>query len=182
MFRPRPLRLMLGLVYVTLIVGLFALDVDPIAGREWIRASGPVGLVAFVVAFSLLQPVGMASHLFIVSAAVIWEPPVALMASWLGALGASSVAFGFARYVGRDWVQARMPQRLRKYDEGLAQRGFRTVLVMRLLLFTFGPMQLLFGVSRVRFAPFLAASAIGLLPMMVAETLLGGTVVEWLLG
>ncbi len=180
--RPQIARVLLGLLYVSLIVGLFVLDVEPEQGRAWMRESGLWGLLAFVVAFSLLQPLGMASHLFVVSAALVWDPALALCASWIGALGAGSVAFGFARYVGHDWVQARMPDRLRRWDERLARRGFRTVLIMRLMLFTFGPMQLMFGVSRVRYWPFLAASAIGLLPMLAAETFLGGSIVAWILG
>jgi uncharacterized membrane protein YdjX (TVP38/TMEM64 family) len=56
------------------------------------------------------------------------------------------------------------------------------VLAMRLLLFTFGPMQLMFGVSRVRFVPFVLASAIGLLPMIAIESFVGAGVVDWLFG
>lgn len=172
----------MGLVYLALIIALLVLDIDPTEGRAWLLESGAWGFLAYVAAFSLLQPVGLASHLFVVTAALVWDPWVALALSWLGALGAGSVAFGFARYVGREWVQRRMPPRLRRWDERLAERGFRTVLVMRLLLFTFGPMQLLFGVSRVRYAPFLVASAVGLVPMLAAETWLGGSVVAWALG
>jgi len=180
--RPAALRALLVLVYAALIGGLLLLDIDPEQGRAWLRASGGWGLLAFVAAFALLQPVGAASHLFIVSAALVWDPGVALVASWVGALAAGSVAFGFARTVGRDWVQRRLPPKLAGWDARLAKNGFRTVVLMRLLLFTFGPMQLLFGVSRVRYGSFLAASALGLLPMIAVETLLGSTAVTWLWG
>lgn len=182
MARPSRARFLLGLVYLSLLVALLVLDVDPQRGRAWLLESGAWGLLAYAAAFSLLQPVGLASHLFVVTAALVWSPWIALGASWVGALGAGTVAFAFARYVGRDWVQQRMPAKLRGWDERLAAQGFRTVLVMRLLLFTFGPMQLLFGVSRVRYGPFVAASALGLVPMLAAETWLGGNVVAWLMG
>jgi uncharacterized membrane protein YdjX (TVP38/TMEM64 family) len=178
--RPSHERLWLGLVYVVLIAALLLLDIDVAEGQVWLRHAGFWGLLAFVVAFALLQPLGLAAHIFIVSAALIWEPWVALLASWCGALLAGCVAFGFARYVGRAWVQERLPPKLRVWDERLAVRGFRTVLTMRLFLFTFGPMQLLFGVSRVRFWAFVAGSALGLLPMIAAETWVGGSVVDWL--
>ncbi|MCA9709690.1 MAG: TVP38/TMEM64 family protein, partial [Myxococcales bacterium] len=119
---PSRARVVLAFVYVALIVGLLVLDVDPEQGRAWLLESGAWGLLAYVVAFTLLQPVGMASHLFVVTAALVWSPWVALMASWVGALGAGTVAFGFARYVGREWVQRRMPPKLRGWDERLAAR------------------------------------------------------------
>jgi uncharacterized membrane protein YdjX (TVP38/TMEM64 family) len=178
--RPSRARLLLGLVYVLLIVALVMLDVDVVEGQAWLRHAGLWGLLAFVVAFALLQPLGLAAHVFIVTAALVWEPWVAVLASWLGAVLAGCVAFGFARYVGRQWVQERLPPKLHPWNERLAERGFRTVLTMRLLLFTFGPMQLMFGVSRVRFWAFVAGSALGLLPMIVAETWIGGSVVQWL--
>jgi uncharacterized membrane protein YdjX (TVP38/TMEM64 family) len=177
---PSRARLLLALVYVALVVTLVVLDVDLAEGQAWLRQAGLLGLLAFVAAFALLQPLGVAAHVFIVVAAVVWAPWVALLASWSGAVLAGCVAFGFARYVGREWVQDRLPPRLRVWDERLAVRGFRTVLTMRLLLFTFGPMQLMFGVSRVGFLAFVAGSALGLLPMIAAETWVGGSVVEWL--
>ena len=70
-----------------------------------------------------------------------------------------------------------------EYRDGkLATHGFRTVLVMRLLLFTFGPMQLMLGVSKVRFGSYLAASALGMLPMIALESFVGASVIGWLFG
>jgi uncharacterized membrane protein YdjX (TVP38/TMEM64 family) len=170
----------LGLFYAALVVALVVLDVEVAEGQAWLRGAGAWGLLAFVAAFALLQPLGVAAHVFIVAAAVVWAPWVALLASWSGAVLAGCVAFGFARYVGRQWVQARLPPRLRAWDERLVERSLRTVITMRLLLFTFGPMQLMLGVSRVGFGAFVAGSAVGLLPMIAAETWLGGSVVQYL--
>lgn len=170
----------MGLLYLLLVVGVLAFDLDVAKSQAWLQQAGGWGLLVFVVVFALLQPLGVASHLFVVSAALVWPLPLALLASWVGALAAGCVAFAFARFVGREWVQQRLPARLRIWDERLATQGFRTVLTMRLLLFTFGPMQLMFGVSKVRFWAFVAGSALGLLPMLAAETWLGGSFVAWL--
>ncbi len=84
--------------------------------------------------------------------------------------------------MGRDWVQSRLPHRFRGYDERLATRGFRTVLVMRLLFYTFAPVQFLFGVSQVRYRDVLAGSALGLIPMLLAEVAVGVGLLAWLAG
>ncbi len=180
MSRPSRARLLVGLLYVLLIVVVVMLDIDAAEGQAWLRSAGLWGLLTFVITFALLQPLGLAAHLLIVTAALVWPPWLALLVSWMGALLAGCVALAFSRYVARQWVQARLPARLRKWDDRLAERGFRTVLTMRLMLFTFGPMQLMFGVSRVRFWAFVGGSALGLIPMIAIETWVGGSVVAWL--
>jgi len=153
---------------------------SPAALRDLVLEAGPWGAVAFLLAFALLQPIGVAAHVFVLTASLIWPPWQALALSWFGAMLAGSAAFWFARCVGHDFVQSRLTPRLRGYDERLAQRGFVTVLGMRLVFFTFGPMQLMFGVSRVRFGSFLAGSAIGLLPLIAFETFAGRGLLDWL--
>lgn len=184
--RRRWLRFLVGLAMLGCVIALVASgvvdDLSPSALRGHLLDSGPWGPALFVLAFALLQPFGLSAHVFIVGAALVWPPLVAMTLSWIGAVLAGCTSFGFARFMGRDWVQARLPERVRRYDERLATRGFETVLVMRLLLFTFGPMQLMFGVSRVRFVPFLLASAIGLLPMTAIESFVGAGVVDYLFG
>lgn len=178
-----PIKLILVVVFVGAAIALFASglhrDIDPEQVRQWLTHSGPWGPIVFLLAFALLQPLGVASHLFILSAAAVWHPAFAFGLSWLGAIGGGCTAFFFARYVGRGWVQDRMPKRLQGYDDRLETRGFRTVLGLRLLLFTFGPLQLMLGVSRVRFGAFVAGTAIGIAPMVAFETFVGGSIIGW---
>ena len=184
--RRRWLRFVLGLAILGGVIALLLSgvieDLSPAAIRGYLLDSGAWGPALFLLAFAALQPFGLSAHVFIVGAALVWPPLLALSLSWAGAVLAGCASFWFARFMGREWVQARLPERVRRYDERLATRGFETVLVMRLLLFTFGPMQLMFGVSRLRFVPFLLASAIGLLPMIAVESFVGAGVVDWLFG
>lgn len=174
------LAVMAFLATVTTLVLGHQQGVTPMMVRNMLHASGSLGVVVFITAFALLQPIGVAAHIWVIAASLVWPKPLAFTISWLGAMLAGCVAFWFARYVGKDWVQARLPPRLYPFDEQLANHGFRTVLLMRLAFFTFGPMQLMFGVSRVSFPSFLAASAIGLTPLIAAETWLGGSLIDWL--
>lgn len=177
---------MVGLAILAIAIALVATgeyeSISPAGIRERVLSWGVWGPVLFVLAFALLQPLGVAAHVFIVGATLVWAPTTSLLLSWTGAVLASAAAFWLARWMGREWVQARLPKRLHRWDGRLATHGFRTVLVMRLLFFTFGPMQLMLGVSRVRFVPYLAASALGMLPMIALESFVGASVVGWLLG
>jgi uncharacterized membrane protein YdjX (TVP38/TMEM64 family) len=171
---------LLGGVVALLLSGVHE-SISPTEIRAQLLESGPWGPILFVLAFAALQPLGFAAHIFIISASLVWGPLVGFLLSWLGALGAGCTSFWFARYMGRDWVRRKLPERLVRYDERLQTHGFRTTLVLRLLFFTFGPMQLMLGVSSVRFVPFIAGSALGLAPLLALESWLGSGVITWLL-
>ena len=182
--RRKIIKFVLGLLFLAavlvLLFGGLHENLNAATVRDWLQASGVWGPVLFLVAFALLQPLGLSAHVFILAASLVWHPVVALLLSWTGTVAGGCVAFGFARYVGHEWVQARIPERLKKYDAALQTNGFRTVLVLRLLMFSFGPMQLMLGVSKVRFGPFLAGTVLGVLPLVAAETFLGASIVDWL--
>ncbi len=165
---------------VTVLFGGFYEGLDADGARRWLQASGIWGPIVFLLAFALLQPVGLSAHVLIIAASLVWSPAVALTLSWTGATLAGCTAFWFARFVAHDWAQRRIPDRLQGYDDALETKGFRTVLVLRLTLFTFSPMQLMLGVSKVRFGPYLLGTILGLLPLVAAETFIGANAVEWL--
>lgn len=177
-------KVVVGLVVLAAAIALLTADLhgslSPIAIRERVLSWGVWGPLSFLLAFAVLQPFGVAAHVFIVAATLVWAPVPSLLLSWTGALLASTTSFWFARWMGREWVQSRLPARLQRWDGKLATHGFRTVLVMRLVMFTFGPMQLMLGVSQVRFVPYLLGSALGLLPMIALESFVGAGVVGWL--
>lgn len=148
--------------------------------REFIEANGPLGPLAFIAIFAALQPWGFSAHILVITAGMMWPPVVAISLSLVGTMAATCTAYLFARHVGREWVQARLPERLRRYDDRLAQRGLRTVVILRLFCYTFAPLQFLFGVSSVRLSTVLLGSVIGLLPGVVIEVLMGAEIYAWM--
>lgn len=145
--------------------------------RQRIDAYGALGPVVFLAAFALLQPLGLSAHAFTIGAALIWPTPIAFLLSWAGTVGASITSFVFSRFVARDWAQARLPARVRRWEEHLVTRPFRTVLLLRLLFYTAPPVQLMLGASRVPFRAWLPATALGMAPTALAVTVLG----QWLI-
>ena len=153
----RSLKIAAVVVVVALLVlaqrlGLFHEFSDPERVRGTLVQLGPWGYLAFVLAYASLQPFGVPGTVFVMAAPLIWPWPVAFALSMVGTMAASVVGFSFSRFVARDWISTKIPQRFRKYDEALARRAFRTVFLLRFIFWMPPLLHAFFGVSRVRFS------------------------------
>ena len=139
------------------------------AARDLVEL-GPWGYVAFVAAYTVLQPFGVPGTVFIVVAPLIWPWPVAFALSMTGTMAASVVGFSFARLVARDWMRSIIPARFQKYEDTLARRGFATVILLRLVFWMPPLLHAFFGVSRVGFWTHFWGSLVGyLLPLFLVS-------------
>ncbi len=147
---------------------------DVLLDRGWL------GPVVFVVAMWVLQPMLLPGPVFMIPASLVWPAPVAIALAWIGNMGASFVAFAFARWVARDWVQDRLSDRLRAWDGRLTRGGVREVTLFRIFTGQITPADWLLGVSSVRLTPFVVGTAIGIIPSVVIVVLVGASVGDWL--
>jgi uncharacterized membrane protein YdjX (TVP38/TMEM64 family) len=94
----------------------------------------------------------------------------------VAAVLAAALAFLIARHWARPWVErhaARHP-RFAAIDRAIQQRGARVVLLLRLSpLVPFSLSNYLYGLTAVRFAPYVLASAVGMAPATAVYVYLG---------
>lgn len=148
--------------------------------KERINSWGVWGPVGFVLAMWLIQPLGVPGVFFMVPASLVWSTPVACALAWVGNMGASWLAFEFTRSVGRDWVQERIPPRLRRFDDRIEAGGVWPVLVLRLVTGQIPPADWLLGVSSVKRVPFLIGTGLGIIPGLVLIVAYGADLIGWL--
>ncbi len=148
--------------------------------EDMLIARGWLGPLVFVAAMWVLQPLLLPGPVFMIPASLVWSAPVAMALSWVGNMGASFVAFGFARWMARDWAQGRLTERLRVWDDRLEGGGVREVALFRLFTGQITPADWLLGVSSVRLTPFVVGTAIGIIPSIVIVVLAGASVGDWL--
>lgn len=157
---------------------------EPEEVREMIASFGLLAPIVFVLLISLLNPFFVPVLAFAIPGALIWGFPVLLALTWLGVVGSSAVGFFFARFLARDYVAGRLPAKLRVYDKQIAENGFRTTVVIRLVVGLIPPSHWLLGVSKINFVPYLLGSAIGFFPLTLILTyvvsVVGSSVGDWL--
>lgn len=182
--RTSPLRILLLLLGAAGVVAFFAsgayehLDARRVHGH--ILGLGPFGPAVYLLAFAVLQPLGPSGHIFTIAASMVWEPPVAFLLGLAGAVLSQVTSFLFYRYVAAEFARRHLPDRLLAYEQKLVERPVRTVLLLRIFLFTWPLVSMLLGVSRLRFLPMVGATALGLAPGVALDVWLGGAVMNWL--
>jgi uncharacterized membrane protein YdjX (TVP38/TMEM64 family) len=174
------IALLVGLLALALLAlsGGLAERLEPSAIGSLLRDSGPWGPAVFVALFSLGNGLGLPGAVFLIPAVAVWPIAEAFLWVWLGAIGAGLVGYGFARTVGRDFVEARLPVRLRDLDARASQRAVRTVALIRLTLFLLAPAHWALGLSSIRLGPYLAGTALGFLPGAAFWTFAGGQLLD----
>ncbi len=153
---------------------------SPEALEAFFRDHGALGPFVYVLLFSLLQPFGVFGFLFIAAGSLVWDVWTLFFVSWLGAIGAGIVGFGFARSFGRGFAERHLPAAARRYDDRLARNAFTGVVVVRLVAGLWQPAHFLLGLSKVGFAPFVLGTAIGFAPQIAVLSYTGSEAVEWL--
>lgn len=151
---------------------------DPQSLARNLVEMGAWGYLAFIVAYACLQPFGVPGTVFVVAAPLIWPWKTAFALSMIGTMAASVVGFSFARFIARDWIAARIPARLRKYDDALEKSAFRTVVLLRLVFWMPQVLHSFLGVSKVRFWTHFWGSFVGYIPPLFLVSYLGSEIFD----
>ncbi len=168
------------MLFVAWRLGWFALAAEPALLRARLIELGPWGYVMFLAGFAVLSPFGLPGIVFVLAAAYIWPGPVAYGLSVTGAILGSAVGFGFARFVAREWVSARLPPRIRRFDALIERRGWLAAAGLRAVFLMHPLLHFLFGISRVRFTPYILGSTLGYLPSLAVVVWASDTAIELL--
>lgn len=170
-----------GVLFATLVLVVVLLKVsglDATLDEAWVdkfvTGQGVTGFLVFVFVGALFTAVGLPRQLvgFLGGYAfgIAEGTAVAVFASALGC----GAAFFYARFLGRDLVQTKFPDRVRKIDDFLADNPFTMTLVIRFMPFGSNLVtNLIAGVSSVSALIFVAASAIGYIPQTLIFAVIG---------
>jgi uncharacterized membrane protein YdjX (TVP38/TMEM64 family) len=140
---------------------------DPIRGT-WLEPL--VAISSFVTAGLLLFPL----TLLVVETAAVFGPAAGFFYSLVSALVCALLGFSIGRHVRRRTVRKLAGTRVNRISRALARGGVFGVMAIRLLpIAPFTVVNLVAGASHLRFGEFSVGSALGLLPGLLALTVLG---------
>jgi len=174
----RPLVALLAIAAV--IYAARVLEVERHASVEGLRtlvdAHAPYGPLLFVGLCIATIFLHLPEIVVIAIGGIVFGAVPAFFYGWIGCVLGASGTFLLVRYGAGDAIRGagatRFP-RLRTLDERLARNGFMTVLALRIFLFAAPPLNWGLGATSVRFPHYLAGTALGVVPAIVAAVLFG---------
>jgi uncharacterized membrane protein YdjX (TVP38/TMEM64 family) len=113
--------------------------------------------------------------------------PIGILYTIIGANGSALVAFLVGFFFGQNVLSGEVEERtlIQRYTDRMRANSFETILIMRLIFLPYDLVNYLAGFLRIRWLPFLLATAIGSIPGTISFVLLGasfGTLDELLAG
>jgi uncharacterized membrane protein YdjX (TVP38/TMEM64 family) len=129
--------------------------------RAYVQSVGPIAPAVFFGMVTFRSVLLLPSAVVLTAGGLLFGAPLGALIGGLGLVASALWCFAAARWMGRDWVQSRIPARLRPLEEraesfGPPLIGLATAHPMGVMT----PLYFAAGLSRIRLAPFLAACAI----------------------
>ena len=142
--------------------------------EAWISAQGSLAPALFVLAYAVGTVLFVPGSLMTLAGGAVFGPVWGTALNLAGATLGALLAFLVARYLAADWVTRASGARLRHIIRGVEAEGWRFVALVRLVpLFPFNLLNYALGLTGIRLAEYLVATAVCMVPGAVAYTYLG---------
>jgi uncharacterized membrane protein YdjX (TVP38/TMEM64 family) len=128
-----------------------------------IDSSGMWGPIVFILVYTIGVCLFIPGTLLTASGAVLFGTFYGFLYNETGALIGASISFFIGRYLGRDFAASLIGERIKKYDDKIEEKGFATVLYLRLVFFPFVPMNFGMGLTKVRFKDYFFGTLFGII-------------------
>jgi len=165
------------MVVLAAVVALSADDPSLHAVRGAVGALGAWGPLVYVGLYASVTVLLLPGTPFTILAGVLFGPVVGSIVALGGATLGATLSFSVGRGIGRSAVEQLSGRRAQAIDAFLAERGFVSMLIVRLVpLFPFNVLNLVSGVTALRFRDYVLATAIGIVPGTVLLAAAGGSI------
>lgn len=137
---------------------------------------GPLGLLVFVILYVVNAALLGPAWLLTLVAGLAFGLVKGILVVWIAATAAAALAFLVARYFARSRVEklARRNENFEAVDRAIAKNGWKVVLLLRISpFFPYTIANYLYGLTAVRFVPYVLATAAGILPMVAIYVSIG---------
>jgi uncharacterized membrane protein YdjX (TVP38/TMEM64 family) len=155
---------------VFIVTAILLLRFTPLSGylhpqslKEIVGRAGHLAPFVFILAYSIGICLFLPATLFTGIGAVLFGAFWGYLYNISGAMLGASAAFFIGRYLGRDFAASTIGDRLKKYDNKIAENGFAVTLYLRLLFFPFTPLNFGMGLTRISFRQYFWGTFLGIL-------------------
>jgi uncharacterized membrane protein YdjX (TVP38/TMEM64 family) len=141
----------------------------------WLGGLGVIGAALFAVLIAASSLCLLPASPFIIAASAVFGFSLGLLTSAIGIiLGASSGYLLSRLFLRKDLAdQLKGRPTFKAIDQAIAEEGWKIVLLLRLCPIPFGLANYLYGLTAIRFLPYLLTSFLGAVPGLILFSHLG---------
>lgn len=146
------------------------------AFNEWVGHLGPWGIVIFVAVYVVATVLLLPGSILTLGAGFVFGLGWGLFAVSIGSTLGAALAFLVSRFIARERIEAmaRGNENFRRIDKAIGEQGAKLVFLLRLSpLIPFNLSNYFYGLTAVKFWPYVLASWIGMLPGTLLYVYLG---------
>ena len=135
--------------------------------NDWVGQMGTVGILVFIVVYALATVLLAPGSILTIGAGFAFGLWKGFLAAWTGATLGASLAFLVARFVARDKIEsiAKRNEKFRKIDNAIGKQGAKLIFLLRLSpVIPFNLSNYFYGLTAVKFWPYVLASWVGMMP------------------
>ena len=143
---------------------------------NWVSGLGPRGMLVYVGVYVLATILLLPGSVLTIGAGFLFGVLRGSLVVSAGSTIGAAFAFLISRYVARKWVIGKAAQspRFAAIDRAIGQQGWKIVGLLRLSpALPFNLSNYLYGLTSVRFVPYVLASWLGMLPGTIMYVYLG---------
>lgn len=145
-------------------------QIDVAAIKSWVASFGPLAPIVFLLlsaTTNVIPPMPVIP--FWLAGLMLFNPPLSYVLIYLSNITGASVGYLIARYLGRPAVaKVAGQQALVKIDQYVGLRSFWAITLLRFCSGVASDyLSYAYGLTKIRFIPYLLSSAIGLLPSAI---------------
>lgn len=147
--------------------------------QDAFAGSGLLGAVVFAALYALLTVALVPGSALTIAAGAVYGPLGGTLVSIVGAVAGATAAFGVARRAARDAVEQVQGERVARVQQRLRERGLWSMVALRLVpLVPFSVLNYVAGASAIRARDYVAGTAVGIIPGVIAFATLGASIDE----
>jgi len=161
------------LVLIAVVIALFlAMRFLPVqqwlrSFNNWVGQMGVVGIFIFIGTYALATVLLAPGSILTIGAGFAFGLWKGFLAVSVGSTLGAALAFLVARFIARDKIEAiaQRNEKFRNIDEAIGKQGVKLIFLLRLSpVIPFNLSNYLYGLSAVKFWPYVLASWIGMIP------------------
>jgi uncharacterized membrane protein YdjX (TVP38/TMEM64 family) len=170
----------LAIVIIALLIAVRVLPVTDWLTRfnYWVAHLGVWGVLLFILVYVVATMLFFPASILTIGAGFIFGVMLGTVTVSIAATAGAALAFLIARYLARDQIEHKVAgnPRFERIDRAIGERGAKLVFLLRLSpLIPFNLSNYFYGLTSVKFWPYVLASWIGMLPGTLLYVYLGAT-------